>query len=326
MQPDATIKLRKVRDVGDVLNDTFRFIRQNIRTLGKSLLFIAGPAIVLSSMAGAMLQISGFGMNPTDPTGFGTADASTGLYLVVAMVCSIAASVLSITVVHSTVILYQDYGPGGFEVQDVWTMTKSHFWTVLLALLLIGVIIIVPIVIVLIPCLGALAYFVGLIYFVVALAPLFPMLLREQIGVIDGMKRSFALVKDQWWPTLGVVFVAGIIYMMLAALFMIPYYVFFFITMMHTIDATSVSPLVNIGMIISSSLGSLATILLYSIPLIAMALQYFSLVEMKERTGLLADIEAMDPGPPAAASGFQPPADAFSEGEGDAPEEADGWV
>lgn len=325
MQTEAVINLRKVRDVGDVLNDTFRFIRQNIRVLGKSLLFIAGPAIVLSAVPSALLQISGFGLDPTNPTGATMSGPSFGLFIVLAVVFSITASVLSIAIVHSTVMLYQDYGPGGFEVQDVWVMTKEHFWIILLAMLLIGVIVMVPIIIVIIPCLGALAYFVGLVYFMVTLAPLFPMLVREQIGIIDGMKRSMGLVKEHWWATLGVVFVAFIIYSMLGGLFMVPYYIFFFINMMHMVDATSVSPLIQVGMVVSSAVGSLASILLYSIPLVALALHYFNLVERKERTGLMTAIEAIDPGPSADAPGFQPPTDMYPDEEAtDPPEEEHG--
>lgn len=323
MQTESVINLRKVRDVGDVLNDTFRFIRQNIRVLGKSLLFIAGPAIVLSSVPAAMLQISGFGFDPTDPTGAAVSGPLIGLYVVLAVVFSIAASVLSVAIVHSTVMLYQDYGPGGFEVQDVWAMTKEHFWTILLAMLLIGLIATVPILIVVIPCLGILAYMVGLVYFMVSITPLFPMLVREQIGIIDGMKRSMALVKEHWWATLGVVFVAFIIYSMLGGLFMVPYYIFFFINMMHTIDATSVSPLIHVGMVVSSAVGSLGTILLYSIPLIATALHYFNLVERKERTGLMTAIEAIDPGSPAESDDFQAPTDVYPDEEADAQEERD---
>lgn len=322
MQTESVINLRKVRDVGDVLNDTFRFIRQNIRVLGKSLLFIAGPAIVLSSIPSAMLQVSGFGFDPTDPTAATMSGPLIGLYVVLAVVFSVAASVLSVAIVHSTVMLYQDYGPRGFEVQDVWVMTKAHFWTILLAMLLIGLIVIVPAIIVIIPCLGILAYMVGLVYFMVSLAPLFPMLVREQIGIIDGMKRSMALVKDHWWATLGVVFVAFIIYSMLGGLFMVPYYIFFFINMMHAVDATSVSPLIHLGMVVSSAVGSLASIMLYSIPLVALALHYFNLVERKERTGLMTAIEAIDPGPSAEAPGFQPPTDRRSDDE--LPEEGNG--
>jgi len=311
MQTESVINLRKVRDVGDVLNDTFRFIRQNIRVLGKSLLLIAGPAIVLSAIPSAMLQISGFGVDPTNTTGAAMTGSLIGLYLVLVIVFSMAASVLSVAVVHSTVMLYQDYGPDGFEVQDVWEMTKAHFWTILLAILLIAVVVTVPAIIVIIPCLGALAYIVGLVYFMVSIAPLFPMLVREQIGIIDGMKRSMALVKEHWWATLGVVFVAFMIYSMLGGLFMVPYYIFFFINMMHTIDATSVSPLIHVGMVVSSAVGSLGTILLYSIPLIATALHYFNLVERKERTGLMTAIEAIDPSPPAETPGFQSPTDLY---------------
>ena len=323
MQTESVINLRKVRDVGDVLNDTFRFIRQNIRVLGKSLLFIAGPAIVLSAIPSAMLQVSGFGMDPTDPTGATMAGSLMGLYLVLVIVFSMAASVLSVTVVHSTVMLYQDYGPGGFEVQDVWEMTKTHFWTILLAILLIAVMVMVPAIIAIIPCLGGLAYIVGLVYFMVSIAPLFPMLVREEIGIVEGMKRSMALVKEHWWATLGVVFVAFIIYSMLGGLFMVPYYIFFFINMMHTIDGTSVNSLIQIGMVVSSAVGSLGTVLLYSIPLVAIALHYFNLVERKERTGLMTAIEAIDPGLSTEPSGFQAPLDVHPDEDVDAPEEGD---
>jgi len=50
MQSDDRIELQKVRDFGDVMSDTFKILRQGIRPLGKSMIYFAGPFIVMLSV------------------------------------------------------------------------------------------------------------------------------------------------------------------------------------------------------------------------------------------------------------------------------------
>ncbi len=319
MAAEPVIRLRQVRRGADVLNDTFRLLRQNYAAVGKSLLFIVGPVVVLSSMSGAMIQLIGFTFSPdvASQAEIISSGVSLLVMVLVAVVFSITAGVLAVAVVNGAVVLYQDRGPGGFDVRDVWMLAKARFWKILGTVLLLGLCFAVSLVIVFIPCLGGVGYLVGAVYFAVALSPLFAVLVREETGIIDGIRRSRYLVKGHWWPTFGVLAVAGLIYLLMGTVFTLPYYVALFVTGLHTVEAQSVSAVYSLLLVGTSVLASVGSTLLYSIPLTAASIQYFSLVEHKERTGLLAQIEALEAGAAEAPPPPFFPADGFGAAPGE---------
>ncbi|MFQ5571289.1 MAG: hypothetical protein ACE5G0_16555, partial [Rhodothermales bacterium] len=110
MHPEPAIELRQVRGASDVLNVTFRFLRQNYKTMGKSLLFIVGPVIVLASVSGAMMQLLQFSLIGGEATDAALTGGMFVFAMLLGVIFGMAAGVLSILVVTSTVILYQDYG------------------------------------------------------------------------------------------------------------------------------------------------------------------------------------------------------------------------
>ena len=58
----------KVRDFSQKLNATIEFIRQNVKPLGKSILFILGPLAVLNGLLFSQYIDFVFGnMSPQDP-------------------------------------------------------------------------------------------------------------------------------------------------------------------------------------------------------------------------------------------------------------------
>ncbi len=295
MPSEPIIELRKVRGVGDVLNDTFRLLRQNYETVGKSLLFIVGPVAVLSSVSGAMVQFVGFTFSPDVGSQAGVPTSALALVLMVllAVVFGITAGVLAVAVVNGLVMLYQERGPGGFDVRDVWVAAKAHFWKTLGVFMLMFFLFVGLLVLVFIPCLGAFAFLAGTLYLSVLFLVLFPMLVREQIGIFDGMRRCRYLVKGFWWPSLGVLVVAAIIYMLMGTVFSVPYYVALVVSGLHMLEADGGGAAYGLVLVLTNIIGSLGGVLLYSIPLTAMSVQYFNLVERKERVGLLARIDAL---------------------------------
>ena len=73
MQTIQIIEYRRTRDFSRKMNATFEFIRQNFKGLGKSILFISGPPILMASV----LMASFFGDMTNIVSAFG--NASTGV-------------------------------------------------------------------------------------------------------------------------------------------------------------------------------------------------------------------------------------------------------
>ena len=292
------ITFRQERDFGDVLNITFQFLRQNVKLLAKSLFFIAGPAFVLSVIVNPMSGASGLFFNPAAMEAMNTdlGGSSMALFFTrigVGVLLNLLGLALATAVVNEFVVLYQDRGPGRFEVEDVWRQARRSVWKVIGTWLLFGLLFGVSLVIVLVPCIGALAYFAGFIYLSVVLALVFITQSREGAGVLESLSRSRTLVQDNWWLTAGVLFVAGFVYQILASSFAMPAMILNMVAMFHGMEVEGVADFYRIPIILFTSIAALGGLMLYAVPLTAAAFQYFSLVEHREKAGLMERVEAI---------------------------------
>ena len=75
MESVSKIEFAKRRDFGEVLNGTFQFLRQNFKSLGLALLYIAGPFILIQGIITGYYQIDTFNFQNT-----GFLDTYTFLY------------------------------------------------------------------------------------------------------------------------------------------------------------------------------------------------------------------------------------------------------
>ena len=313
------IDFRRIRTVGDVLNHTFLFLRQNMERLGKSLLFYLAPVAAVVSI-----------FNTVTTSSLANADAVLGInmdvllliFFTVMMAFSVAA-----TVICGYMILYQDRGPDGFALFDVWRLLRARFLRIfgtmlfLLFLAFVGYLVsIIPtgllfsmalafagttrIPVFLMSFLVVLGYLSFLTYFVVTLSLMIPMRMREPVGVWAATVRCFRLIKNNWWASFGVFFVSMLLYSMLSTVFGIPLFILSLWSEIHAVDggSTLYTGLVTVAGVVAAVGGAL----FYSIPLTAMALQYFNLVERKELKGLRQRVEAIKPGPDAAAAPDDP--------------------
>lgn len=67
------------------------------------------------------------------------------------------------------------------------------------------------------------AIFVAIAWAIVSLSVGIPVLLLENVGIVESMRRSFQLIRHRWWPTFGVLFlsqlIAGAVRFVFVALF-----------------------------------------------------------------------------------------------------------
>ena len=289
------IPFHQERDFGQVLNATFRFLRQNAKLLAKSLLFIAGPAFVISVVIN---PVSSALFNPLALEAMEGDMSGTNLAVFVTRagigaVLNLFGLALATAVVNEFVVLYQDRGPHQFEVEDVWRKARRSVWKVLGTWMLLGLLFTVSLVIAIIPCLGALAWAVGFVYLGVILSLAFVTQSRERVGVLESLGRSRALVRDNWWLTAGVLLVSGIVYQILASSFAMPAMFLGMIAMFHGMEVEGAGGFYRIPLVFFTSVAALGGLMLYAIPLTAAAFQYFSLVEQKEKVGLTERVEAI---------------------------------
>lgn len=313
MQTYTPIEFHQARDFSKKLNATFEFIQQNFKSLGKSLLYIAGPVVLIGSLLTGKLyseylsSIMSFGSNPSVISDF-IRSTTTWIQGAAAVLLIFSSGIVIVSVVYNYMLEYDACKSNRIEVDAVWTRVRKTlpeyavtfflFFVLLLASYALAIMLIAGLGVLSIG-LGIFAAFVVvilLIYLIMPFSLLFPVRAFEKVGFIEAVQRGFMLIQGKWWSTFGLLFVAGLVQSMLASVFFIPWYINSFITMLHSIDAEAlpepslISQLINNVFIV---LYFLASFMLYAIPLVALAFQYFNLVELKESRGLMNRIQQM---------------------------------
>jgi hypothetical protein len=267
------IEFRKVRDFGGILNVTFEYIRKNFKLLFKSNLLIAGPAILLAGVFMGMYQSSMFNF------AYDKDIQSVGIPFLLSVFFSIVSYIIIIIVTYSHLVIYKTSETGQFDVEDVWQIFKKNFFMIFFTG--IGYAVIVTF--------GFLLLVVPGIYLSIALSLIYIVRLEERVGFFDAVSRCTDLIKGNWWFTFGLIFVVGLIQGFLMYALYIPNYIVMFFVAFSGMNSESAG-IHNTLYILSSIISSLGA-LLYTVGTIAIAFQYYNLVERKEAPGLFAQID-----------------------------------
>lgn len=314
MENFKLIEFHHTRDFSRKMNATFEFIRQNFKALSKSILFIAGPPVLVVGLLIGSFIGEFIGMSQASMGAPGSVEAvqryfmSVTFWLQIAMmlVFLLISSVMTLATINNYLILYEEQRTNKIEVQAVWERVRSTFWMYLgtmffFFLLGIGVYLLLLIPFALLAALSPFLIFFGVLFFMCGLIYLFfsvslTFFIRgyEKLGFFDAIGRSYRLVQGKWWSTFGLIFILYLIMGFASYIFMIPMYVMSVITALTTVETgvrQDPSTAIQVIMTISLTLYYLAQMLLNSLPNIGIAFQYFNLVELKESKGLLSQIE-----------------------------------
>jgi len=283
------IELAKVRDFGEVITDTFIFLKQNFKPLFKYIIMFCGIFLVAAIATGAIFVFKAAGntdyqnANTFDNSMFVGIFTTIALVLVLALLCYISF----ITTIYSYIALYKAKGNIAPTNEEMWGYVKYYFMRVLGASILVFLITAVGLVFCVLPG----------IYLNITLSFVAPIMIFENTSFSYAFNRSFSLIRDNWWITFGIILVMGIIVGVGGMIFSIPLFVVqLLIALMHlTANKTLLYGGFG-GAVIFSQLKYV----LYIIPQITVALCYFNLVESKEAIGLLGRIDQLGTDAPAA--------------------------
>ncbi len=319
MENSAVINYHRTRDFSNKMSVTFEFVRQNFKGLGKSILLIAGPPVLLASLLmGSFFQdMFSNAFNP-----MGARDemlslfSSPGFWMKIAlmMLFLLISTVASLATINNYLILYEEKQTSKIDVSDVWDRVRQTFlmylgtcflFTLLAIVVYVGLFIPVALLGVVSPFLvffGVIGVVVAVCYFFVGSSLIFIIRSYEKIGFMDALLRSFKLVQGKWWSTFGILMVLYLLVGVVSYVFMIPWYVVTIISSLHSAGVDGFeSTGSNMGIVstVLMTLYYLAQMLLYSLPAIGIAFQYFNLVERKEARGLMTELNSFGQAPSA---------------------------
>lgn len=271
------IELRKIREFGEIISDTFTFIRQNFKPLVKVFIYLCG-FFVLAGMLAAIMQQIGLqkvvgGIDPNNPFSGGNFlnQIFTFNYFLV-VIFSVANYAAINVAVLSYIALYVEKGKVAPSVEEVWAYFKYYFFRVLGS----SVVVTLFMVICLVACIAP------FIYVFPAMSLFFPIMILENANFEFSFNKGFKLLKNQWLATAGTLFVVWIITYACMSFVALPGVI---LTLMSTLVEHKTE--ISSGIIIFTTVLQYAAQIFMIVPFVAIALCYFNLVERKESTGLM---------------------------------------
>ncbi|HMC86138.1 MAG TPA: hypothetical protein VKI61_11460 [Chitinophagaceae bacterium] len=285
---EQKIELRKIRDFGVNINDTFVFLRQNLKPLLKSFfaicaVFMLGQAIFTglyeSHTAGSILQqlFSGRIRPGTNNRPLSNLFSIEYLMLVIFMMLTSASMKVALGAYIKYYLENNGQQPG---IDEVWTIFKKYFFKVFLYSILIDIMIIIGCIFCLAPG----------IYLAVAFTAFPFVIMIEDADFNAAFNRCFEIIKANFWPSLALYLVAYIIYSFSGSIVgMVVGTVVGLVSYFTTKDVST-----TVGLV--TSFLNIFSFIFYTVFFISAALQYFSLTEQRDGTGILNRIDAIGTG------------------------------
>lgn len=272
------IEFKKQRDLGEILSDTFGFLRNEFKPFFGTFLKIVGPYLTAMLVCyGFYLYKIGDFFSFNENIGHSWIDAVITAIVIFAFA---AAVVASYALSQGTVLFYiKSYANnnGSVDFEEVKNGAYSVFWQLIGLGILVGICV----------GIGLLFCIIPGVYLYVPLILSFPIVVYNKKGVSDAFGYSFTLVADYWWMTFAALFVVGIIVTVAGYAFALPAQIYSIAKLgiwSGEVDAENFN-MVDPLSIILGIISTLAQFLLNVISVVASVFIYFDLNEKKNFTG-----------------------------------------
>ncbi|GHB42191.1 glycerophosphoryl diester phosphodiesterase membrane domain-containing protein [Mongoliitalea lutea] len=273
------IQFKKRRELGEILSDTFAFVRSTYKQLFQALIrtsLIPFILVVLASVYYQYLSIDLLANSGTD-IGLGLG----GLLL---------ASLLFYATAGATVFSFirqYDLGQSTEVNLDLVVPEAKRKIASMIGLYLVTYVMLI---------LGFMFFLIPGFYFLVPLALVIPLMVIRDTTVFGAVKQSFQLTSGYWWVTFGTIIVLVIVIAMMSFAFSVPALLY---NIVKFILNSSEMTFAEAGRgdfiyLVLNALGTAASNLLSIVLLVALAFIYYDLDEEKNRTGLRQKIEELD--------------------------------
>jgi hypothetical protein len=286
------ILFKKQRDLGTIISDTFKFIRQEYKTIFRLYLKHVGWLLLLVVAAGTYYQYTS--LNSANSLLEDGAEAfllntfqNTGLSVLLVFLTSIAYSAMSLTAINSIIKSYVD-NRGEIKDEEVSLYIGRFFGQTLLSLFVVGILCFI----------GFLLCFLPGVYLAVPLSLIFSVIVFQEKSFSDGFSECFQLIKQNWWITFATVLVISILVSLVGGIFQLPVIILTAVETFTSLEeGAGTSGALGLGnnwlYLTLYVLASIAQYILGLITLISLALIYFNLNEIHNKTGTLEDIDGI---------------------------------
>lgn len=218
------IPLRVNRDFGDIITIYFDFFKQNIKKftnvfLSYNGIFLIGLLIVsyllVSGFIGLIAHENSFSYGLSRPAVDEKYIILVGIGGILFFIIFIMVAVLNYGLASSYMIKYEEKQGDNFDKKEVWEYAKNQFGNIVLFILLMIpiflVLMIISIIFAFIPLVGIFANYISQFFIQAWLGVSFYDMLQNQKGVTDALGEGWNLVTKNFWRSIGVNFILGLL-------------------------------------------------------------------------------------------------------------------
>lgn len=268
----SKIQLRKIRDFGDNISDTFQFIRQEGKSLVLSFLVVGGIFMFINAIVSGIYQKQTFGFMDSLSEGIFNPEQTfsmfTPMYFAVIILSVVTYSaMITVVAVYTRFCDEENRTP---STAEVWQSFSKYIVRTIVFGFLQSILVIIGLVMCIIPG----------IYLLVVFLPAPFIIVHENLGISDTFNRCFTINRQGFWQSLGIYLVAGIISSVVSGILGV------LLGIVVGLGTYFSSAQMSTVMAIVMSVVSVVQYFFYLILFIAVALQYYNLVEQLEGTGL----------------------------------------
>ena len=274
------VEFRKNRDFGELVSDTFLFVKQNFKPLLKVFTAFCG-AFVLFGIIIAVIQIitpMNTVRNPTDIINVMDVKNVKGSYLFVSLAIGVFGYVAIYTSILSFIALYIKNNNEAPTLEEVWPEFKRLYFSILASSVVLAILLILSLVLCIVPAL----------YVFPAISLFLPIMVFEEANFGYSFDKMLKLLKNKWWQTASSLFVIWFVIYVSSMLVIGPTMVLNYFTM-FTGETGILATFSTILITIFQYLLQMIMI----VPVIGASLCYFSLDEYHNNTGLMERIDTL---------------------------------
>ena len=285
---DQYIEFKKQRELGEILSDTFAFLRNEFKPFTSTFFKIVGPYIVIMMIA---LAIYMYYIGNSFSLLLFNSDIAPNVFLMLLIGGLYVASIIVVyTMAQSTVLHYiRSYANGKGTID--YNTIRSEVYASFLKFIGLGFLVAICFII------GLLFCFIPGIYLWVPLSLAFAIMVYNRLSATEAFSYSFTLVKDYWWITFATMLVISIIVYIASYAFALPTVIYNWMKMgilTGEIDAEGIMDVFKDPIyILLNIIGTIAQFLLNIISIVAGVFIYFNLNERKNFTGTYERIQRL---------------------------------
>ncbi|XLS27759.1 hypothetical protein ACJD0Z_11195 [Flavobacteriaceae bacterium M23B6Z8] len=283
------IEFKKQRELGEIISDSFAFIRYEFKNYFGTILKIVGPYLLLA-LAGIGLYLYSVGSIFSLQVNQSQMSESNLILMLVALALLLIGGIATYALSYSTTLNYiksYENNNGNVVQEEVRKGVRDTFWNIIGLGILVGIMLLV----------GFMFCFFPGIYLWVPLTLSFSLLVFQNMSIGDSIAESFTLIKDEWWMTFITMFVVWLVLLIASYAFSMPAVIYTWIRMgisMGENDLATGEFFFQDPIYIALNIVSYAfQYFLNLISLITSVLIYFHLNEKKNFTGAFEKIESL---------------------------------